>query len=318
MADDQHVLAGAEEAPLAAFQGRQPPAPDWFKWALAQEPERSTVEVQGTAIELLAWGKRGDPGLILVHGNSAHADWWSFIAPYLAEDYRVAAVSLAGMGDSGWRAAYSFETFAQELRGAALAAGLYEAQVLPIFIGHSFGGSQVFYAARRYPEWMRGAILVDTGFGGPPPATEGFRMPQHRTSPNRVYPTMEAALARFRFMPPQGCQNLFIADFIARRSLKRAPMEGGGEGWTWKFDPLLWSKLDHTAMTSLVLEDSATPLVHILGANSKVMLRFRDSVSVSLLDGVTKVVIPDSEHHIMVDQPLALVAAIRGVLVGWP
>ena len=30
------------------------------------------------------------------------------------------------------------------------------------------------------------------------------------------------------------------------------------------------------------------------------------------------VIIPDSEHHIMVDQPLALVAAIRALLVAWP
>ena len=37
-----------------------------------------------------------------------------------------------------------------------------------------------------------------------------------RTRPNRVYPTLEAALARFRFMPPQGCENTYIADFIAQ------------------------------------------------------------------------------------------------------
>jgi pimeloyl-ACP methyl ester carboxylesterase len=173
MPDDQAATPNWNEpgeAPLAVFEGAMPPAPKWFDWAVAQEPERSFVEVLGAKIELLAWGERGKPGLILVHGNSAHADWWSFIAPYLAQDYRVAAISLSGMGASDWRDDYSFETFAQEVRGGAEAAGLYDAPVKPIFIGHSFGGSQVFYAARKYPEWMRGAILVDTGFGGPPPA----------------------------------------------------------------------------------------------------------------------------------------------------
>ena len=38
----------------------------------------------------------------------------------------------------------------------------------PVYIGHSFGGSQVFYSAATYPERMRGALLLDTGFGGPP------------------------------------------------------------------------------------------------------------------------------------------------------
>ena len=214
------------------------------------------MPVDGANIELLTWGERGKPGVILIHGNSAHADWWNFIAPYLAMDYRVAAISLSGMGASDWRESYSFEIFAREMRTCAEAAGLYEAPVKPVFVGHSFGGAQVFYAAMNHPEWMRGAILVDTGFGGPPPASEGFRQPQMRTQPNRVYPTLAEALGRFRLMPPQGCSNFYIADFIARRSLKRVPLpegegEGGGEGWTWRFDPLLWSKLDRTAMASM-------------------------------------------------------------------
>ena len=36
-----------------------------------------------------------------------------------------------------------------------------------------------------------------------------------------------------------------------------------------------------------------------------------------VLNGVPSIVIPDSEHHIMVDQPLALVAALRAVLTTW-
>jgi pimeloyl-ACP methyl ester carboxylesterase len=322
MADDQAPAPSAPkeqiESPLGAFEGREPPAPAWFNWAIAQEPERSFVEVLGAKIELLSWGQKGKPGLLLIHGNSAHADWWSFIAPYLAQDYRVAAISLSGMGASDWRDSYSFEVFAQEMYAGAQAAGLYEGPVKPIFCGHSFGGSQVFYAARAYPEWMSGALLIDTGFGGPPPATEGFRQPQMRTQPNRVYPTLEAALARFRFMPPQGCSNPYIADFIARRSLKPAKTEDGADGWTWRFDPLLWGKLDRTAMASMTLEPSWCPMLHIYGEHSMVMRRSQESPGHKLLSGLKHVVIPDSEHHIMVDQPLALVSAMRGVLTGWP
>jgi pimeloyl-ACP methyl ester carboxylesterase len=307
------------EPPLVAFQGEPPPAPEWFTTALAQEPERSMVPVNGANIELLTWGQRGRPGLILVHGNSAHADWWSFIAPYLALDFRVAAISLSGMGASDWREAYSFEIFAQEIRGGAEAAGLYDDDQKPVFIGHSFGGGQVFYAATRHPEWMRAAVLVDTGFGGPPPAAEGFRQPQARTQPNRVYPTLEAALARFRFMPPQGCKNPFIADFIARRSLKRAPMEDGGEGWTWRFDPFLWGKLDRSMMGQMIeAGPRVTPMVHIYGEHSAIIRRMSDNPQNRVPDDVHRIVIPDSEHHIMVDQPLALVSALRGVLSYWP
>jgi len=231
------------QAPLLPFRGREPDAPAWFLDAIAQEPERSFVTSKGTQLELLTWGEVGKPGLLLVHGNSAHADWWSFIAPYLAENYRVASMSLAGMGASDWRETYAFQDFAEDAEACAHAAGLYAAGK-PIYIGHSFGGSQVFYAAAAHPERMKAAIMVDVGFGGPPPdSPEGKRMLEEQAkrvanipTPDRaqkVYPTIEAALARFRFMPPQVAGNLFVADFIARRSLKRAPMEdGSGEGWT--------------------------------------------------------------------------------------
>lgn len=310
------------EGPLARFRGAEPEAPDWFRWAIAQEPERSRIDVDGAGVELLAWGERGQPGLLLVHGNSAHADWWSFIAPFLARDYRVAAISLSGMGGSDWRESYSFTTFAHEARAGAEAAGLYGAPVKPVFIGHSFGGAQVLHAALRFPEWMRAAILVDTGFG-PPPNAEGFRMPQMRTRPNRVYPTLADALARFRLMPPQGCSNFFIADFIARRSLKRVRDESGAEGWTWRFDPFLFGKMEPQGLGGFQSFTAGakleTPTTHIYGQNSEIVRR-RAAVSDGprLPEGVVSIEIPDSEHHIMIDQPIALVAALRTALALWP
>src|ERR1700743_1632708 len=108
-------------SPLAPFNGEKPPAPAWFDWALAQEPERRLVRGDGANIELPTGGQGGKPGLIFVHGNSAHADWWSFIAPFLAEQYRVASISLSGMGDSDWRETYTFEGFATEIWEAAKA-----------------------------------------------------------------------------------------------------------------------------------------------------------------------------------------------------
>jgi pimeloyl-ACP methyl ester carboxylesterase len=353
MADDQSVTPPVDEkldddepvrlqpdlppeiaSPLAPFAGKKPPAPAWFEEALAQAPERRLVPVLGANIELLTWGEIGKPGLIFVHGNSAHADWWSFIAPFLADTYRVAAISLAGMGDSDWRETYTFESFAAEIHECAKAAGLYEAPVKPIYIGHSFGGSQVFYSAGKYPERMRAALLLDTGFGGPPTREQEeawrkeaekaggdarWRGPPRRTGPNRVYATLEEALTRFRFMPPQVPGNLFIADFIARRSLKRAPMpDGSGEGWTWKFDPFLWGKLDRSAMENV--DPAATPpMAQIFGDRSAIMRRKEMGARMDFVpSGVPAIMIPDSEHHIMVDQPLALVAALRALLAAWP
>src|SRR4051812_24905693 len=86
---------------------RMVPAPRWFTDALAAPHEEHTVDSQGTPIHYLAWGDRSKPGLVLVHGGAAHAQWWSFLAPFLARQYRVVAPDLAGHGDSGQRAHYA-------------------------------------------------------------------------------------------------------------------------------------------------------------------------------------------------------------------
>ena len=111
-----------------------------------------------------------------------------------------------------------------------------------------------------------------------------------------------------------------MTDSGMRRSLKRSPMtEGPGEGWTWRFDPLLWDKLDRSGMSELSVQGAA-PLAHIWGDKSEIIRRHampgRDADLIPA--SAPHIVIPESEHHVMVDQPLALVAALRALLAAWP
>lgn len=330
--DDRPFDAGAMppnvRAPLAPYAGAEPPAPAWFKWAVAQEPERGFVTSHGTQIETLTWGQTGKPGLLLVHGNSAHADWWSPLAPYLAKDFRVTSMSLAGMGNSEWRETYRFHDFADDAEAVARGTGLYDGGRKPIYIGHSFGGGQVFFAAARYPQNLHAAILVDTGFGGPPPEVikaEAARREMlanipSADRPSRVYPTIEKALERFRLMPPQPTENHYILDFIARRSLRRAPLpDGSGKGWTWKFDPEMWEKLDRKdGLVGGKMPTLEVPMVHVYGEKSRIVERRREGQASFLDSQVTNIEIPDSHHHVLIDQPLALVSALRTLLATWP
>ncbi len=330
--DDRPYVVNAADlpeeirSPLKPFKGEKPPAPQWFRDAIAQEPERRFVTSAGARIELLTWGEIGKPGLLLVHGNSAHADWWSFIAPFLATEYRVAAMTLAGMGPSDWRDSYAPWVFAEDAEACAQAAGLYADGRAPVYIGHSFGAAQVFHVAVNFPEQLRAAIFIDCGFGPVPSVLEERaqrtteeRLALTRQRPTQVYPTLEAALARFRLAPPQPCENLYIVDHIARRSLKRAPLaDGSGEGWTWCFDPNIWAKLDfsRTVPHGQPVSSFQTPMIHFLGEHSQVMER-RQAGDSRPPAGLTEIMIPDSHHHVMIDQPLALVAALRTALTLW-
>ncbi|MAB10466.1 MAG: alpha/beta hydrolase, partial [Hyphomonas sp.] len=69
---DQPQEIPSEGGPLAEFKGAVPPAPEWFRKAVATPYETDSVEVQGAKVTYQRWGKRGAPGLLLVHGNGAH------------------------------------------------------------------------------------------------------------------------------------------------------------------------------------------------------------------------------------------------------
>ncbi|CAN7543940.1 alpha/beta hydrolase [Phenylobacterium sp. LjRoot225] len=323
MADTSGETAkAAQSSALAPFNGEFPPAPAWFREALADVPDRAMVETPRGRIEALSWGERGKPGLLFVHGNTAHADWWSFICPLFAGQYRVTAMSLAGMGGSDWREVYSFDDFAEDAEAAAASTGLHEGGRKPVYIGHSFGGGQVFYTASQRPEQMHAAILIDVGFRSPvdettppPPARpQGVR----ERRPARVYPSLAAALARFRLSPPQPAENLFIVDHLARHGLMRAPMaDGSGEGWAWKFDPQTMDRLDREAVRRIFSAPPRIdmPLAHLIGEHS--MLRTVPGLYDAYPRNGLVIEIPDAHHHVMVDRPLALIAAIRSLLAAW-
>lgn len=302
--------------PLAPYNGDKPPAPAWFEKALAQEPERSKFEVLGAEIELLTWGEVGKPGLLLLHGNGAHADWWSFIAPLLAGDYRVAAISWSGMGDSDWRPKYSADIFMAEIFGAIEAAQLEADGGKPVVVGHSFGGFPTLYASVHQGERLRGIVMLDSTIHPPEHQWNG---PPRRTGPNKVYATLPEALARFRLAPPQGCENDYVADWIARKALRQAPMaDGSGVGWTWKFDPELWHNFTMPALGEL-LSQVKCPVAMVWGERSKLMFPGTMAFMLrELPDDIVKFSIPDADHHVMIDQPLATAAALRALLAAWP
>jgi len=302
-------------APLAALGGSKPPAPAWFDAAIARAPERRFVEVEGANIESLAWGERGRPGLLFLHGNGAHADWWSFVAPFFADTHRVAALSWSGMGGSDHRERYSLDTFVAEAFAVAEAEGLFEAAEKPVFVAHSFGGFPLMGCASRRGDRLRAAVMVDTPVRTPEQEAERRkgRPPNATNRPHKIYPTLREALARFRFAPEQPCETLYVADFIARTSLKQ--VDGG---WTWKFDPFLWSDF-RIGETGPLLSAATCPFALMWGDRSMLMpSEVTDYMRATAPPGTPEIVVPDAAHHVMVDQPLAFVAGLRALLAGWP
>lgn len=297
------------EGPLKQYEGRVPEAPAWFTGALAVQPSEHWIEVQGSLIRYLKWGDPTRPGLLLVHGNGAHAEWWSFIAPFFATEYNVVAYDISGMGESGHRDTYEMDVFAEEMMAVAGDSGLFDHDEPPIIVAHSFGGRIAIQTGSDFGDRFAGLVIVDSPIN--PPSREGGP-PEREPRPHRPYASLEEALGRFRLMPPQGCDNHYIVDYIARHSLRE--VEGG---WIWKFDPKIWRRYE-VGDAAERLKRIPCRLAIVRGENSFIFPHEVGDYMYNLLGRQVPVIeVPEAHHHIMLDQPLAFVTAIRALLEDW-
>ena len=286
-------------------------APDWFDAAIAAPVTRGSIVVEGAAIETLAWGEPGRPGLLMIHGNGAHADWWRPFSPFFAGARRVGAFSLSGMGRSGWRPRYDYDVHRKELISAAEALNLFDAPEKPWIVAHSIAGvPALLEAAGENGRRFGGLILADTGYVPNPPVSP-FDKRRTWNSPN--FATLEDGVARFRLKPAQSGADPKLIDFIARASLTEA--EGGG--WRWCFDP----EADGTRglppddQVALAVQKAKCPLAFIWGERSAIMtpevIRLNHEKA---RPGTPFVQVPTAGHHLMLDQPVAFVVALRALL----
>jgi pimeloyl-ACP methyl ester carboxylesterase len=276
--------------------------PEWFDWAVTRPRRSHYADAGGTRVHYVSWnaGDVDKPGLLFLHGFLGHSHWWDFIAPFFTERFRVYALDFSGMGDSDARTDYPTGSFL-----ADIAAVMRHAGIAPgIAVGHSFGGSRLLQACALAPETIRRAIVLDSYF-----AFEGEVHPSHeRRPPPRPYPDEATGIARFRLLPEQDCPP-WMFDYIARHSLRRIDA-----GWTWRFDPLL-RQLTPPEGDTRMLERIRVPVDYVHAECSAIISAERARRIAAAIPGSRgPVTLPRAHHHLMLDQPLALVAALRGLL----
>ena len=284
--------------------------PAWFRRALSVPCSDERVTVDGAGVHYVAWGERGRRGIVFVHGGGAHAHWWTHVAASFARDLRVVALDLSGHGDSDHRPAYSLEQWTDELVAVAEAGGIDGPAVI---VGHSMGGFVTIATAALHPERLAGAIVCDSPVTAPDPEVNASRLGSAFGAP-RTYPTLEAALARFRTVPPQDHYLDFVVDHVARRSARR--VDGG---WQWKFDRQVFDQFAG-GMRSIALPYLSRVRCRLALLRSENGLVTEDigAAMYERLGRVAPVIeIPEAGHHAMLDQPLLLLTALRTLVADW-
>jgi pimeloyl-ACP methyl ester carboxylesterase len=290
---------------MATSESADPAAPPaWFTTAIGTPAKHATVDVDGAMIAYRTYGDRGDGGIVLVHGGAAHARWWDHIAPLLANGDRVVALDLSGHGDSGRRDDYSLDQWAHEVLAVAADAGI---DAPPIVIGHSMGGFVTLRAASIYGACIAGAVAIDSPVRDITPEERAARE-RRAFGPLRAYPSPEAAIARFHPIPDQPGLP-YVVEHIAGTSIRAV-----AGGWSWKFDPRIFAR--HPLTPELLTRLDCR--VALFRAEHGIVSPQMTEVMYDRLGRLAPVIeIPAAGHHVMLDQPLALVTGIRTLLSDW-
>jgi len=168
------------------------------------------------------------------------------------------------------------------------------------------GGIVTLRLAATHGSQIEGAVVIDAPFREKAPE-ENAAQERRAFAELRVYPSRESILARFRPVPDQPVLG-YIADHIAATSIREA--DGG---WTWKWDPAIFGRqVPPTLLTRLDCR------VALFRAEHGMVSTEMSDVMHDRLGRVAPVIeIPAAGHHVMLDQPIALVAAIRTLLSDW-
>lgn len=268
-------------------------------------PTDGWVDRNGLRLHYLDWGGSGPP-VLLLHGGSAHARWWDFVVPHLAERFRCVALDLRGHGESGRPddGDYSLGAHAGDVGAVVAALGLASGAV----VGHSFGGWVAMIHAGRAGDTIGALAVIDSR---PTIGVRSARMLEAlRKLPHTRYATHDDAISRFRLMPSATNADPSVLAHVAGHAIIRDA------------DGTYRPRFDRRALAGAGAQD----LTHHLRAARCPILAVRASLS-EIVDAAAlqafRTAVPsteiaeiaDAHHHVMLDQPEAL-AAVLGDFLG--
>ena len=279
---------------------------EWFNKSLLSTPTENFVDVEGAKIHFLTWGDTNNPGLFFIHGFSANAHWWDFIAPAFIEDYCVVAIDLSGSGDSEHRDFYSQEMYAKEIKSVCDAMGWQSAD----FIAHSMGGSISLNATSIYPEIFKSLYLLDSIVILPPDKVRNFSSNRSMIRADFVYEDEASAIESFRLIPPQPCRNEFLLNHIAINSYKQTE-----EGWLLKSDGKMMKTYQSKDLTETLMAIQC-PIYIVYGLMSQIFTQeiLDYTVYVGNIPPERVIGVPGTMHHLFVDDPLSVIEELKNLL----
>jgi pimeloyl-ACP methyl ester carboxylesterase len=263
------------------------------------------IEANGVRLHYLDYGPPPAPPIVFLHGGSAHAHWWDFVVPHLADRYRCVAPDLRGHGDSAWADPpdYTLSAHARDVRALIEALALRHVAL----IGHSFGGFVAITVAAAMRSALSALVIVDSRPRITPRSARFLEA--LRKLPQARYASEDDALRRFQLLPAGHDARAEVLEHVLRHGL--TPTCDGA--WTLKFDRRAMAG-NPAQDLSPALATIACPILAIRGEHSPVVSENALAEFPAANPCAVTTEIAGAHHHVMLDRPEALAQTIRTFL----
>jgi pimeloyl-ACP methyl ester carboxylesterase len=260
------------------------------------------VDRRGINFHYLKWGDPSSPPMVLLHGGRGNAHQWDFMAPSLAERYRVFAPDQRGHGDTGHADSYSTQEFVADLEALRQHWNIERF----VLMGQSLGGHNAMAYASTHPHRVSHLIIVDIA-----PDLIRARMPDQRAKAAQL-----AEQGHQRFATFDDAIAASVADARTRNSsasdenLRYRAMcdlrELSDGGVIFKWDPRLPASSTQLEDLWPVVGSLTMPSLLVRAGLTEILPQPVAERMVEEFPNLYLVEVPDSGHGIPTDRPETL------------
>jgi pimeloyl-ACP methyl ester carboxylesterase len=299
------VIIEAANTPFTALDAAHASA----KFVFPANFHTQEIQTDGATIHVRLGGQ--GPAVVLLHGFGDTGDMWAPLAAELARDHRVVVPDLRGMGLSSHPAdGYDKKTQAADIRSVLTKLGIDHAAV----VGHDIGATVAYAYAARYPDKTDQLVVMDAPIPGIPPWDEIVRSPAlwhfsfggpdaERLVAGRERIYLDRFWNEFAGDPPK-IDEATRAHYTALYAQPGAMHSAFAQFLSIPKD----AEDNRVSMTTkLTMPVLAIGAAKAFGANVAIVMR-------NAADNVSEVLIANSGHWLMDEQPTATIAAVRNFL----
>lgn len=267
------------------------------------------VEANGVKLHYLDYGTAGRRPMLCVHGGAAHAHWYDFVAPGFMQDHHVLSLDLRGHGDSAWadQHTYTWQTHAADVNAFVEKLDLRDF----VLIGHSMGGMVSLVYSSTYPGRVGRLVVVDSIMLMP--LERVTRMRAYGATAPRAYETQDELVARYRL---EGAEKQVAAPEVLRRMALYSGKQDTDGKWRHKADRRVYANFSQIAGVPL-WEKVKVPALVVRGGEDSTRFTAEAVAEVrARAPQVQVTAVPDSDHHVTLDNPRGFVKAVKEFLQG--